>query len=137
MGHLDPCEVIPYQVPHSHISACGVTVESSDNISAYAKLKSLVTLVNSLFPQESKENESQKYFVYKYPTLFALKGEPLTIIPYYCHTIKQNTGQPIYSKPYLIPLKFHQQIEEQLQELYKQGLIRPSCSAYNSPCPSN
>ncbi len=86
-----------------------------------------------MFPQKSKENEALKYLVYKYPTVFALKGEPLTITPYYCHTIKQRTEQPIYSKFYPIPLKFHQQKEEQLQELYKQGLIRPSCSAYNAP----
>ncbi len=66
-------------------------------------------LVNSLFPQNSKENEALKYLVYKYPTVFALKGKPLTITPYYCHTIRQkkkkNNSSSI-ANPITFPLNF-------------------------------
>ena len=132
IGHLSPSQTTLYNVhdvTSSQIPVCGVTVEASDE----DKIPSLLIIINSQFSQDSKENIALRKLIYKYPEVFAVKGEPLTITPYYCHTIRQKTDQPIYSKPYPIPLKFHQQIEEQLQDLYAQGLIQPSCSAYNSP----
>ncbi len=55
VGHLDPSEAIPYQVPHSHILVRGVTIKSSNNISEEAKLEGLVTLVNHCFLRKVKK----------------------------------------------------------------------------------
>lgn len=134
LGYLEPCAMIPYCLSQRK-TACAVTsrIKEIKSIDDAERLQKLYTIVDSLFEEHSKENMALRNLIRKHPSVFALKNEPLTITPYYCHIIRQKTEQPVYSKLYPIPLKFHGQVEEQLQELYNQGLIRPSCSAYNSP----
>ena len=126
LGHFSPCDFVQYNETQPNV--CSVSAYANEE-----KNKKLEELVDSLFSPGSKEHATLSVLTKKYPQVFALEGEPLTITPYYCHTIQLKSPEPIYTKPYPIPIKYHQQIEKQLQELQAHGVIRPSNSPYNSP----
>lgn len=47
--------------------------------------------------------------------------------------IRTSTSEPIYSKSYPYPACMREEVEKQVDELLKEGVIRPSRSPYNSP----
>jgi len=47
--------------------------------------------------------------------------------------IRTNTQEPIYSKSYPYPANMRKEVEVQIEELLREGIIRPSKSPYNSP----
>ena len=110
--------------PHSSIYA----VTTNNN-----KLLKLHEIVDELFNANSKENIALKDLIDKVPGVFALKEDPLSITPYYCHEIVLNDDSVVYGKPYTIPIYFYKEVEKQVQEMLNQGLIRPSKSPFNSP----
>lgn len=79
--------------------------------------------------QESKMNE----IIQKYPNLFSEPNESLTYTTSVKGEIRTNTENPVYSRCYPYPMHLKDEVEQQLQELLDQGIIRPSKSPYNSP----
>jgi len=49
------------------------------------------------------------------------------------HEIKTHHENPIYKKPYGYPFSFEKEVESQIQDMLKQGIIRYSQSPYCSP----
>ncbi|CAA9997843.1 unnamed protein product [Nesidiocoris tenuis] len=59
--------------------------------------------------------------------------DKLSTIPGITHRIATQTEEPIYLRPYRIPHVFKEDVENQLLDMEKQGIIRRSNSAYNFP----
>lgn len=59
-----------------------------------------------------------------------LKDEP---IEGYEYSIKLSTKPPVTSKPYPIPLKYHNKFKEELKRLTDKGIIKRSTSPYSTP----
>lgn len=85
-------------------------------------------MVDDMFPVPTRENSCLKDLTRKYPSVFALKTEPLTIT-----YVRLKDNKHIHKKPYLIPVKYYMEIEKQLQDLEAQGIMQPSASPYSAP----
>ena len=91
-------------------------------------------IVKGLFPNpNSKEHKALLTLALKYPRVFALEDEPLSISPQFSHRIILDNPEVVYRKPYQLPVKYHQEVKDQVQTMLDQGIIRVSQSAYNNP----
>ena len=98
------------------------------------KVDKLYEIVDSLFPDhQSKENKVLKTIVEQIPQVFVLEDDPFSVTPYYCHEIVTTDQQAVFTRPYQIPIYYLKEVEDQIQNMLEQGLIRPSRSPYNSP----
>ena len=52
---------------------------------------------------------------------------------YISHTIKLKTNEPVYCKPYKVPVHLVSKVDKELQLMLRQGIIEPSDSNYASP----
>ncbi|XP_076048730.1 uncharacterized protein LOC143029735 [Oratosquilla oratoria] len=59
-------------------------------------------------------------------------GDPLTVTPHFFHEIR-TIGPPVYRKSYPIPEQYREDIREQIGDMLRKGIIRPSRSPYNAP----
>lgn len=93
----------------------------------------LYNLVDVKFPNaDSKENKALKMLVDRHPCAFSLPDEPLSVTSEYFHEIVTD-GPPVYKKPYPIPVKYHEELKRQMEDMVARGIVRPSRSPYNSP----
>jgi len=49
------------------------------------------------------------------------------------HSITLTTEEPIHSKPYSLPHAMQKEVEKELDDMLKLGIIEPSTSSYSSP----
>jgi len=49
------------------------------------------------------------------------------------HLITLTTEEPIHSRPYLLPHSMQKEVEKELDDMLKLGIIEPSTSSYSSP----
>jgi len=49
------------------------------------------------------------------------------------HSTTLTTEEPIYRKPYLLPHAMQKEVEKELDDMRKLGIIEPSTSSYSSP----
>ena len=93
--------------------------------------------VNKLQTRTKHLSEEQitklKAICYKYPKLFAEQDERLSITTAVKTEIKTTTDDPIYTRFYPYPMTMKDEVEKQIKELLKQGIINRSKSPYNSP----
>lgn len=133
MGHIYSCHSEYYQSSTNECVAAVTKTATKPPVTQSSKQMVLDKLIDELFLPSQRENCCLKGLTRKYPDVFALKNEPLTITPYYVHTLRLKNDKPIYKKPYPIPVKYHKEIEIQLKDLEAQGIIRPSASPYSAP----
>lgn len=69
----------------------------------------------------------------KFSDIFALQHDSLTCNNFYKQEIILNEKTPVYTKNYRIPEVHREEIDEQVNKLLKDNIIRPSVSPYNSP----
>lgn len=69
----------------------------------------------------------------KYPHLFTEPDEKLTYTTTVVGEIRTSSDTPVYTKYYPYPLAMRDFVSQEIQNLLKDGIIRPSCSPYNSP----
>lgn len=69
----------------------------------------------------------------RYSKLFYKEGNNLTFTHEVQHEIATKTDRPIFSKIYRYPKVHEQEIERQVNDMLKQGIITESSSPYNSP----
>lgn len=69
----------------------------------------------------------------KYADLFGPVSNDDTVDTNVRAEIKTNTEEPIYTKSYPYPANLRAEVERQIADLLKDGIIRPSRSPYNSP----
>lgn len=70
----------------------------------------------------------------KYSDVFYLEGDKLSTTDIYQHSIQVKPGtQPIYSKPYRLPHSLKKEINKQIDNMLKEGIIEPCRSEWSSP----
>jgi len=68
-----------------------------------------------------------------YPGLFADPNQKQTFTTNVKAAIRTTSDTPVYSKFYQYPISIKDEVNNQIAELSRDGLIRPSRSPYNSP----
>lgn len=81
----------------------------------------------------SEEKRQIEKLISEFPNLFFHEGDQLTNTNTITHQIKLTTDQQIYSKLYRLPPQHEKEVEDQIAEMEKQGIIRKSHSRYASP----
>lgn len=79
--------------------------------------------------QQSKLNQ----LINSCPNLFSEPDERLTFTTKVQGEIRTYNSEPVYSKSYPYPLCLKNEVERQVKQLLKDGIIRPSRSPYNAP----
>lgn len=81
------------------------------------------------------KEEKQKLLelVSNYKSTFYLKSEKLTFGNTIKHKIDTRDDIPIHAKSYRYPYALKQEVQRQIQDLLRQGIIRPSRSPWSSP----
>ena len=97
------------------------------------RMKSLEDEVNKMFPGGSKENIALTRLVRKYPSVFSLDNESLRISQKFLVSVDTIDSQPVFKRPYPIPIKYRDQIRKQINNMVEEGIISPSDSPYNAP----
>ena len=97
------------------------------------RITELHKIVDKMFKPGTKENKFMKTQVNDMPSIFGLDDEPLNISPMFVYKIKLTSEDPVYRKAYPVPIKFQEQLEQQIEEMLLQGIIEQSASAFNAP----
>ena len=124
-----PCSYTTQQLP----TMASVTQRRERKVTQEEKLKRLYEMVDNKLPSNTEENAVLKTLIKKYQDIFATEKDPLTVTPYYMHTIRQMDDKVVYKRPYPIPVSHHEKVREELRRMQEEGIIIPSHSAYNSP----
>lgn len=95
------------------------------------------TQVNNLEIRDGHLREETKNRLYevlkKHPKVFGPINDQEIVNTTVQAEIKTTTDEPIYTKSYPYPANMRQEVENQITQLLKDGIIRPSKSPYNSP----
>lgn len=82
---------------------------------------------------DKNEYNAMEDLMLSYSDVFFLKGDKLSVTDIAVHEIETTTNVPIYKRQYRFPEATKNQINEEIQEMEKQGIIRPSKSPWNAP----
>lgn len=102
---------------------------SSSNSTRYNALLDALRLEH--LNDEEKENILE--LIDQNSDLFHLPNEPLTMTNAVTHKIPTTDEIPVHVKQYRYPHVHKEEIERQIDDLFKKRIIRPSSSPYNSP----
>lgn len=69
----------------------------------------------------------------QYSDVFYLKGDQLTVTNAAMHEIETTTNIPINKRQYRFPESTKKQINDEIEEMERQGIIKPSKSPWNAP----
>lgn len=93
--------------------------------------------VNNIDLRITHLNDGQKqklfHIIDRCPTLFSDPDKQLTYTTRIKGEIRTTTDTPVYSRAYPYPMALKSEVEKQVNELLREGIIRPSRSPYNSP----
>lgn len=78
-------------------------------------------------------NDFINSLILKFSDIFYLEGDNLTYTDIAVHEIETLTNIPIYKRQYRFPETIKAQINEQIDEMLEQGIIKPSKSPWNAP----
>lgn len=81
----------------------------------------------------AKESNDIRRILNKYSELFGPVSDSGTVDTSVRAEIKTTTEEPVYTKSYPYPANLRTEVEKQISDLLKDGIIRPSRSPYNSP----
>ena len=81
----------------------------------------------------SEEKFHVEELVEKYSDQFYLEGDEIGCTDVLTHRIHLTHDVPIREKQYKIPYNLRQEVDRQVEQLYKNGIIQPSESPYQSP----
>lgn len=108
------------------------------NDSIKVKVKQLVAQsVNTINIRTNHMSTEQKSEIQKlistYPRLFDDPNNKLSCTTVVKGEIRTTTDSPVYSKFYPYPIALKEEVENQIEDLLQNGIIRRSRSPYNSP----
>lgn len=119
IGHLvHPDEV--YRVSSEVNSSESLSIDFFKDV-AYAK-----TL-------DSMQRNQIASLLSKYRGVFASNPKKPTLVKGMEHRIITSHAQPVKRKPYRLPHAWHEEVNEQVSEMLKNDIIRPSSSPWNAP----
>lgn len=97
------------------------------------RVKQLFSKLN-LSNLNKEETLSIESLCAKYSDIFYLEGDKLLTTDIYQHSIQLKPDtQPIYSKPYRLPQSLKNEINSQIGNMLKEGIIEPCQSEWSSP----
>ena len=115
------------------LSDCDVVETSKEEeLVGSERYTELVNKVNFTHLDSTKTNIIQQ-IIAKYTYIFHLPGVKLTFTKAAMHEIETNSNIPIYKRQYRFPAALNNIMEEQIEEMLKQKIIRPSKSSWNAP----
>lgn len=98
------------------------------------KLSQSINSINIRTEHLTKEQkEHLQEIIFRHRELFTEPNETLTYTSAVIAEIHTKTEEPIYSRYYPYPMHLKEEVEKQIEDLLKQGIIQPSRSPYNSP----
>lgn len=104
-----------------------ITINQSDRI----------THINETLRTEhmsSEEREAIQTLCHEFSDVFHLEGDRISCTNAVYHEIKTpGVTQPIHQKPYKLPYSQKEEISKQVEEMQRDGIIRPSDSPWNAP----
>ena len=124
LGYIQPCAKENLKGQSSEINASN-EINALTATKGEERQKGLKQTVDKMFPPDSKENRVIKGLINKYPSVFANDDDPPNITPYYYHTIRIKS-EPIPKRPYQIPNCLHEKVQQAVEMMEQQGIIRPS-----------
>ena len=84
--------------------------------------------------KDEKVRECFQQLLYKYKDCFATEGAELGLAPNFeCKIQLTDPKKPIYIPSYRLPAKHKEEVDRQVAEMLKQGVIETSKSLYNFP----
>lgn len=69
----------------------------------------------------------------EYSDVFYVEGEQLSFTNQIKHSINTTDDNPVHSKTYRYPYIHREEVRNQVQSMLRQGIIRPSTSAWSAP----
>lgn len=97
------------------------------------QLSAINNISSRLHHLPDEDIKAIRQIAYDYPTLFADPDRKLTFTTVVQATINTINDNPVYCKTYPYPMSLKPEIDRQIEELLRDGIIRPSRSAYNAP----
>lgn len=95
------------------------------------RISQLLQQLDNKFPSFVAKDLSE--LCKEFSDVFALKSDFLTHNNFYEQTLHTSDNQPVYTKNYRIPHSQKAEINAQVTKMYKNDIIEPSVSSYNSP----
>lgn len=80
-----------------------------------------------------EESNSIKAILNNHKDVFFSEGDRLEHTDTVVHEIETTTNVPIYKRQYRFPESTKKHINEEIKEMYRQGIIKPSKSPWNAP----
>ncbi len=118
----------PIQLPSVNVGGVHDSSTSTEK-SSTASLDTLVKVVD--YPEH---RPSLLSLLNKYPSVIALPGEPLGATSKAEQLILLKSGaKPAYIPAYRLPHSQRQVVDEHIDDMLQQGVIKPSKSPWNSP----
>ena len=81
----------------------------------------------------ANEQNRLRHLVADYSRIFAANPRKPTVVTTMEHRIITDDSQPIRRKPYRIPYAWNSEVNDQIQQMLNNDIIRPSSSPWNSP----
>src|SRR5699024_6862920 len=108
----------------------------NDNVDKFGNLESRNNLLIDnlkLDHLNSEEKSTLMTLCKSYSDIFYLPGDNLTHTNTLQHRIKTTTSQPISAKIYRFPKIHEQEVNDQVNKMLNENIIRPLASPYQSP----
>ena len=80
----------------------------------------------------TEQRDSLSQLLEKYRSVFSFPGEPLGQCSLYLHQIDTNGSKPVHSQPYATSDKQREDIRRHVEEMLRDGVVRPSKSPWAS-----
>lgn len=82
----------------------------------------------------SEEQDSKQKLCHEFSDVFHLEGDQISCTNAVYHEINTpGVTQPIHQKPYKLPYSQKEEISKQVEEMQRDGIIKPSDSPWNAP----
>lgn len=127
-AHIDTIDPTLHKISEYHLC----TFEQCGNINA-DRVRKLFSLL-SLKHLNEEEQITIENICAKFSDIFLMPGDKLTTTNIYKHKISLlPNAQPVFSKPYRIPYSQKPEVNKQISNMLREGIIEPCQSEWSSP----
>ena len=111
---------------HSHE---GLQKENTPSENPPEGFSNVISMSEKLFRLDHLNVEERRHLTKKFEDVFYHENDRLTFTNQIKHKIRTKNEDPIYNKTYRYPQKYREEVDQQIEEMLSQGIIRHS----NSP----
>lgn len=124
-------EFIPSEV-QSNLVSIDNTDYSESNVQVYV-LSQQVPEVRIASQGIGDQRDPLNSILREFDDIFADSIDKLSINNFYEQDLILSDESPVYVRPYRVPYALREELDNQIQDLLRQGIIEPSRSPFNSP----